>query len=151
MIPQHEITKENVLDVAILAEDNILHEPLSEALYDAAVCYVFVNKEIVFLDLCADGNDEHAGVIFKLLNRVGKIKKEKIYNCGNCQQTPCLNGQKLTKQNFVKLATVIYDSSVKAVLIQSNIGKTFSANLRETWITSNYNYSIPWKYSCEPN
>ena len=44
VIPQHEITKENVLDVAILAEDNILHEPLSEALYDAAVCFVFVNK-----------------------------------------------------------------------------------------------------------
>ena len=106
VIPQYEITKENVIEVVILAEDNILHEPLSEALYDAAVCFVFINKEIVFLDLCADGNDEHAGVIFKLLNKVGKIKKEKNNHCGNCQQTPCLNGQKLTKQSFVKLATV---------------------------------------------
>ena len=41
-IPEHEITKENFLDVAILAEDNILHPPLSEALFDAAAR--FVNK-----------------------------------------------------------------------------------------------------------
>jgi len=155
VIPQHEIKKENVLEVAILAEDNIPHVPLSEALYEAAVCFVFWNKEIILGDLCADGNEEHAGVIFKLLNRVGKMK-EKKNPCGTCQQTPCLNGQKLTKHNFVKGATVVFnnDSLLKAVLIQSNnSGNSFKANHVETGITDNYDYNIynKWEFVCEPN
>jgi len=150
VISQHEITEENVLEIAVLAEDNILHEPLSEALYAAAVSFVFENKEIVFLDLCADGNEEHAGVIFKLLNRVGKIKERKK-PCGNCQQTPCLNGQKLTKHNFVKGATVIYDRTVKVVLIHKNSAKSFRVSFGENGATNNYTYTMPWEYSCEPN
>ena len=34
--PENLVTEENVLDIANFAEDNILHQPLSEALYDAA-------------------------------------------------------------------------------------------------------------------
>ena len=39
-IPEHPVTKENVLDVANLAEENILHQQLSAALYDAAAGFV---------------------------------------------------------------------------------------------------------------
>ena len=81
VIPDHKITMKNVLKVATLGEDNILHEPLSEALYEAAVC--FVKKKGVFVGLCADGNEEHAGVIFKIMNRVGKLQekeKSEIWN-----------------------------------------------------------------------
>ena len=38
-IPEHEITDENVMDVAILAEANTHHQPLSNALYDAVKCF----------------------------------------------------------------------------------------------------------------
>ena len=39
-IRMHVVTKENLLDVANLAEENVLHQPLSEALYDVAVSFV---------------------------------------------------------------------------------------------------------------
>ena len=40
-IPEFKILDENVLDVAILAEEYILHEPLMEALYKAATCFLW--------------------------------------------------------------------------------------------------------------
>jgi hypothetical protein len=39
-IPERDVTKDNVLGVALLAEDNILHQPIAEALYDASARFV---------------------------------------------------------------------------------------------------------------
>ena len=39
-IPEHEVTKDNFIDVITIAEDNLHHEPLSEALYDAAANFL---------------------------------------------------------------------------------------------------------------
>jgi len=131
-IPEHEVTKENVLEVGLLAEENVLHQELSEALYDAAAG--FVKDKSAVDDLCADENEEHALVIFKMINRCNKVinrsRKVKSELCGNCQQAPCLSGQQLTSANLVKGAKVTYrswDNDEWAVLIGVN-GRTFSSN-----------------------
>jgi len=131
-IPEHEVTKENVLEVGLLAEENVLHQELSEALYDAAAGFVKVKGAVN--DLCADENEEHAMVIFKIINRSNKVinrsRKVKSELCGNCQQTTCLSGQQLTSANFVTGAKVTYTSwnnGQWAVLISDN-GLAFSCN-----------------------
>ena len=106
-----------------------------------------MNKERVFVDLCADGKEEHAGVIFKILNRIGKL--EESTSCKNCGQIQCLNGQKLTKHNFVKSATVIFDGRVTAVLIHNKKELSFRAIDLEGEIY-NYLYNSFWVYSCKP-
>jgi len=127
-IPEHEVTKENVLEVGLLAEENVLHQELSEVLYDAAAG--FVKDKSAVDNLCADGNGEHAEVIFKIINRSNKVNrsiKVKSNFCGNCQQATCLTGQQLTSDNFVKGAKVrlTYWINGWAVLI-SDDGLTFS-------------------------
>ena len=96
-----------MLDIANFAEDNILHQPLSEALYDAAASFVEKaegsgNKLGRVLGFFTDESENHAGVIFKLMKRVMKS-----VNCDNCHQSPCLDGLKLTRQNFTPGAKVV--------------------------------------------
>ena len=131
-ISEQKVSKENVLDLAIAAEENNHHTALSEALYDAAAGFV---KEAVnrvgskfneVIDLYTDENEVHALVIFKLLKRV------KNYTCENCQQSPCLSGQKVTRQNFAPGATAAIPSTaalaaaVRLILIQVEGGESFS-------------------------
>jgi len=125
-ISEQEVSKENVLNMAIAAEENIHHKQLSEALYDAAAKFV---KEAInrvgskfneVMDLYTDENEAHAYVIFKLLNRV------KRYNyCENCQKTPCFSGQKVTRLNFVPEATATTRSCV-IKLIKVEDSESFS-------------------------
>jgi len=103
-IPEYEITKENVLNVALLAEEHIVHQQLSGALYDAAARFVKKNIGVVS-DLCTDGNKEHAVVIFEIIKRGNEVKSDL---CGNCQQSPCLNGQQFSGDNFVKGAKIMF-------------------------------------------
>jgi len=130
-IPEHEVTKENVLEVGLLAEENVLHQELSEALYDAAAGFVKKVKGAVN-DLCADGNEEHAEVIFKIINRSNKViirsRKVKSELCGNCQQATCLTGQPLTITNFVKGAKVTHPDipGDNWALLNSENGHKFS-------------------------
>jgi len=148
-IPEHEVTKENVLEVGLLAEENVLHQELSEALYDAAAGFVKKVKGAVN-DLCADGNEEHAEVIFKIINRSNKVinRSRKVNSelCGNCQQATCLSGQQVTSANFVTGAKVTYTSwnnGQWAVLISDN-GPTFSCDFNShaaAMFVQSWNYS----------
>eukprot|EP00092_Neocalanus_flemingeri_P027025 GFUD01029306.1.p1 GENE.GFUD01029306.1~~GFUD01029306.1.p1 ORF type:complete len:273 (-),score=65.78 GFUD01029306.1:19-837(-) len=107
-IPEQEVTKDNVLGVAILAEDNILLQPLSETLYDVAARFMkkdFDGKLENALDIFTEVNEKHALVIFKVMERVKKLKSP---TCEHCKQFSCLNGQGVTHQNFVAGATVRY-------------------------------------------
>jgi len=126
-IPEYKITKENVLKVALLAEDNILHKKLSEALYTVVVRFVKKNKGVL-KDFYTDENEQHAVVIFKIMKRSYEVKSEV---CGNCQQAPCMTGQQLTSVNFVKGAKVQHtswrDRGTWAVLTSDN-GLAFSCN-----------------------
>eukprot|EP00092_Neocalanus_flemingeri_P054323 GFUD01063967.1.p1 GENE.GFUD01063967.1~~GFUD01063967.1.p1 ORF type:complete len:270 (-),score=63.86 GFUD01063967.1:19-828(-) len=105
-IPEHEVTMENVLDIAILAEDSILHKPISDALYDAAATFLKIefkdklNQALQFFTE-TEANEVHAVVIFKVMSRM----KNAI--CKNCQQSPCLNNVGITEDNFVAGAEVI--------------------------------------------
>eukprot|EP00092_Neocalanus_flemingeri_P037485 GFUD01040817.1.p1 GENE.GFUD01040817.1~~GFUD01040817.1.p1 ORF type:complete len:280 (-),score=44.44 GFUD01040817.1:15-854(-) len=108
-IPEHEVTNENVLGVAILAEDSILHPPLSEALYVAAASFLkskFNGKLENVVDFCVENESTelHGLVLFKMLATMKNIPDPDL--CENCKQTPCLNGKTLTAQNFMPGAKV---------------------------------------------
>jgi len=126
-IPEYKITKENFLQVAVVAEDSVLHQELSEALYEAVVRFVKKNKSVVN-DLYTDENEEHAVAIFKIIKRSNEVKSEV---CGNCQQAPCMTGKQVTSGNFVKGAKVQAsnwrNTGTWAVLTSDN-GLTFSCN-----------------------
>eukprot|EP00092_Neocalanus_flemingeri_P037483 GFUD01040815.1.p1 GENE.GFUD01040815.1~~GFUD01040815.1.p1 ORF type:complete len:272 (-),score=42.78 GFUD01040815.1:28-843(-) len=107
-IPEHEVNNENVLDVAILAEESILHQPFSDALYVAAASFLksaFSGKLEKAVDFCVENESTelHGLVLFKMLATMKNIPE---LNCENCKQTPCLNGETLTAQNFVAGAKV---------------------------------------------
>jgi len=72
-IPKYKITRDNFLEAALFAEDNLVHQELSEALYEAVDRFVRMNKGVVN-DLYIDVNEEHAVVIFKIIKRSNAVK-----------------------------------------------------------------------------
>jgi len=133
-IPEHEVTSESALDVAILAENNILHKSLSDALYDTAASFVksadgIESRFEKVMDLFVEDNEEHSLVAFKIMERVKKIEKlTKIeINCENCKKSPCIDGELLTKENFTQGACVAFSIN-GAIRILTKVGqKDFSA------------------------
>jgi len=122
-ISEQEVSKENVLNMAIAAQESIHHKPLSEALYDAAAGFVKESVDRVgskfneVMALFADENEAHALAIFKLVNRVQN------YKCDNCQQSPCLSGKEVTRQNFAPGATAVLGLSVISLIeVEDNGG-----------------------------
>merc|ERR1719452_224280 len=81
-IPEHEITIENVLAVAILAEENSHHYPLSEA----------------------EASELHGFVLMKMMGRIKLIHSKE---CDNCKQVPCLNGQRVKCNSSVVVGTKV--------------------------------------------
>eukprot|EP00092_Neocalanus_flemingeri_P087910 GFUD01111013.1.p1 GENE.GFUD01111013.1~~GFUD01111013.1.p1 ORF type:complete len:280 (-),score=61.22 GFUD01111013.1:34-873(-) len=103
-----KITKEKVLEIAHLAEDNSHHEPLSEALYDVATAVLKaefkdkVEKVYEFFDE-AEFSQVNAVVLFKLMSRLRSVNTLPSQSqCRNCQHIPCLDGQEVTRENFVQ-------------------------------------------------
>jgi hypothetical protein len=78
-IRDYVVSDENVLDVAIMAEENILHQALSEALYDVAA--LFLQKKIA---------ETHGLVLLKLMARMERLS---AHRCENCPHIPCQNGK----------------------------------------------------------
>jgi len=106
-IPEHKINDENVLDIAILAESNIHHQPLSDALYDTGASYLkekFKGKASNVFKFCSENeaSDITGLVVYKMLGRMERLTKV----CDNCQSSPCLSGQTLSRENFVTGASV---------------------------------------------
>merc|ERR1719452_361746 len=113
-IPEHEITIENVLAVAILAEENSLHYPLSEALYDVAAAFLkqkFANKvENVYNFFSeAEASELHGLVLMKIMGRIKFLPNKK--ECDNCKQVLCLNGQRVRCNSAVVGAKVVIRGS----------------------------------------
>eukprot|EP00092_Neocalanus_flemingeri_P085207 GFUD01107191.1.p1 GENE.GFUD01107191.1~~GFUD01107191.1.p1 ORF type:complete len:284 (-),score=76.20 GFUD01107191.1:86-898(-) len=117
-IPEQEVTKDNVLSIAILAEDSILHQPLSEALYDVAASFIKkdFNGKLEDLHVFTEANEKHALIIFKVMKQVKKIRSP---TCENCNQSSCLDGQNVTLQKFVEGASVSRTAARKLVRIVS--------------------------------
>eukprot|EP00092_Neocalanus_flemingeri_P046991 GFUD01053082.1.p1 GENE.GFUD01053082.1~~GFUD01053082.1.p1 ORF type:complete len:277 (-),score=60.75 GFUD01053082.1:11-841(-) len=121
-IPKHEVTEENVLDVAILAEGSLHHQPLSDTLYEAAASflkYKFEGKLENVYNFCSEIEASEANGLV-LLKMLAKMKILQSPKCENCKQTPCLNGQLLTRENFVPGATVV-DDHHKCKLVQVDL------------------------------
>eukprot|EP00092_Neocalanus_flemingeri_P021139 GFUD01022910.1.p1 GENE.GFUD01022910.1~~GFUD01022910.1.p1 ORF type:complete len:283 (-),score=49.75 GFUD01022910.1:48-896(-) len=117
-IPGFKVSMENVLDVAILAEQNSHHEPLSEALYNTATTFLkikFEGKLENALNFCSENEatETHGLVLFKMMAMMNNIVLPKA-KCETCQQTSCLNAQILTAQNFVPGAKVVPNPVVNA-------------------------------------
>eukprot|EP00092_Neocalanus_flemingeri_P016201 GFUD01017535.1.p1 GENE.GFUD01017535.1~~GFUD01017535.1.p1 ORF type:complete len:238 (-),score=71.67 GFUD01017535.1:117-830(-) len=106
-----EITKEEVLEDAHLAEKNSHHEPLSEALYDVATAVLKaefrgkVEKASEFFKE-AEFSQANAVVLFKMMSRLNSVKTLPSSCCKNCQRTPCLTGQGVTRENFAPGAKI---------------------------------------------
>lgn len=160
-IPARLVPKKDVLAVAILAEENIVHPPLSEALYDAAANFMaegaWRNKLECMLNLFTEESEEHGMVVFKLIKRAKKRKLEDV--CVTCEQTPCLDGKRLRVENFTPGAKVApmmkkyYGGGIPTGCLRLNKcqpgigeGQFFSAieeelyNLEELSFTHNYVY-----------
>eukprot|EP00092_Neocalanus_flemingeri_P063817 GFUD01077290.1.p1 GENE.GFUD01077290.1~~GFUD01077290.1.p1 ORF type:complete len:278 (-),score=70.22 GFUD01077290.1:20-853(-) len=121
-IPKHEVSEENVLDMAILAEDNLHHQPLSDALYEAAASFLqhkFDGKLENVYNFCSEIESSQANGLV-LLKMLAKMKVLQSPKCENCKQTPCLNGQLLTRENFVPGATVV-EYHERSKLVQFDI------------------------------
>jgi len=152
-IPEHVVSDQNFLDVAILAENNNLYPRLSESLYDSAA--VFMKKKIggnldnVF-DFCSetDASGIHGQVIVKMMGRMKNLPNPTA-KCGNCEQEQisCLNGQVLTRENFVpgaQLTTAIGSRGICTSVLCHN-ENTGSFKCRG----NTYNYSLnTLKYKC---
>eukprot|EP00092_Neocalanus_flemingeri_P074054 GFUD01091518.1.p1 GENE.GFUD01091518.1~~GFUD01091518.1.p1 ORF type:complete len:266 (-),score=68.70 GFUD01091518.1:168-965(-) len=113
-IPEQKVSDENVLDVAILAEKNIVHQPLSEALYDAAASFLkkkFNNKLDTAIDFFAEteATEVNSLVLMKMMARMKLQSNQKLpqsQNCKNCNQNSCLNDKVVTRDNFLTGAMV---------------------------------------------
>eukprot|EP00092_Neocalanus_flemingeri_P027503 GFUD01029836.1.p1 GENE.GFUD01029836.1~~GFUD01029836.1.p1 ORF type:complete len:266 (+),score=70.19 GFUD01029836.1:59-856(+) len=138
-VPNHKVSDENILEVAILAEANILHVPFSDALYDAATSFLknkFDGKVENVFDFFAEteASEIHGLVLLKM---VARMKVLVLQGCENCRKASCLNGQKLTLENFVPGAMVTHrnkgdGSSVKLIQVEEAgsfsciyVGKTY--------------------------
>jgi len=109
-IPEHVVSEQNFLDVAVLAENNNLYQRLSETLYDSAAAFMkkkFDGKiDNVFSFFSEIETSEiHGLVLVKIMARMKSLPNPNL-KCENCEQTNCLNGQVLTRENFVPVARV---------------------------------------------
>ena len=120
-IPEHKIKKKHVLEVATLAEKNIFHSELSQALYlSAASCLKseFGGEIKRVYDFFTEPgvNESHAIVIFKLMSMMKMVKRDNY--CENCTMPTgrCLNGEGITFANFVPGAKVGFEERVKMLV-----------------------------------
>jgi len=109
-IHEHVVSDQNFLDVAIIAENNILYPRLSEPLYDSAAVFMknkFGDKigNVFNFFSETDASEAHRIVIFKMMARMKSLPNP-TPNCKNCDQNFCLNDQVVTRENFVPGARV---------------------------------------------
>jgi len=106
-IPKHDndITEENVLDVAILAEENIHHKPLSEELYTAATVFLMkkfagkLNNAVEFISQI-EATQANGLVLIKMIARMKEMTPT-LSKCQNCKSDPCLDRAVVSRENFV--------------------------------------------------
>eukprot|EP00092_Neocalanus_flemingeri_P021867 GFUD01023722.1.p1 GENE.GFUD01023722.1~~GFUD01023722.1.p1 ORF type:complete len:273 (-),score=76.30 GFUD01023722.1:16-834(-) len=154
-IPGHKITRENVLQIVSLAEENSHHEPLSEAIYDVATAFlkqVFegkLQKASDFFSEALVSAEFNAMALAKIMAMLNKIKP--LY-CQNCYQSPCLDGQGVTRENFVPGATILGVSGMGAITgvhqLLREKGNKFDARL-DSGISHECTLNPDWyKYKC---
>jgi len=109
-VPEHVVSEQNFLDVAVLAENYNLYQRLSETLYDSAAAFIkqkFDGKIDNVFNFFSEieASEIHGLVLLKIMARMKSLPNTNP-KCENCEQTTCLNGQMLTRENFVPTAQV---------------------------------------------
>jgi len=106
-----EITAVNVLNVGLLADKNSVHEELAETLYEAAALGLskmfdgdVVKVQQFFHELDATEAPTSTSSFKSLVKIMARVRKAAV--CKNCKVTPCLNGRKITTENFVSGALI---------------------------------------------
>jgi len=112
-IRNKEISPKNVLDVGLLADNQSTHGALVEVLYETAaesLSKKFNNEldKVVEFYTEIDSSATSASIsckslveIMKRVKRVKKVKEEGSSVCDNCENSPCIKGRGLTRDNFV--------------------------------------------------
>ena len=75
-ISRYQVSDENVLEVAILAEEKNFHQPLSEALYNVAAIFLsqkFMGNLDEALHYFTGVNETHAFIIFNLMKHMKNL------------------------------------------------------------------------------
>jgi len=113
-VPDHQVNRGNVLEIATLAEEVIHHEQLSQVLYQTAAVFLkgeFGRESKRVFDFCAElnVNETQAFAIFKMMSMMSGMKTVTDLNCENCKmpKSQCLNGEGITSINFVPGARVL--------------------------------------------
>jgi len=113
-VPDHQVNRGNVLEIATLAEEVIHHDQLSQVLYQTAAVFLkgeFGSESRRVFDYCAElnVNETQAFVIFKMMSMMSGMKTVKDLNCENCKMpnNQCHNGKGITSMNFVPGARVL--------------------------------------------
>ena len=107
-IKELKICRKSVFEIALLAEESILHLPLSNALYGAVATFLqqeFEDNMLKTVEFFTkpETTERHSLVIVKVLKLL--VLKQKT-TCGNCQNFPCLKGVGVTNESFVEGASV---------------------------------------------
>jgi len=112
-----EISTGNILNVGLLAEQYSLREQLVDTLYESAAQSLsekfdgeFGSVIEFFNEIGAEAEAPASPSATTLMKIVGKVKKPTV--CENCKSSPCMDGTKLTMENFVPNADVMLDASV---------------------------------------
>jgi hypothetical protein len=121
-IQAYKVIKENVMEVAVLGENNLFLPPLSDALYDSATIFLekhFQNnlgKALAFFSE-TEATSINSRVLHELMSRINNSSI-----CSNCKQSPCLDGLGVSLENFAP------DAKVAAVRGRGH------SDIEKTWI-----------------
>jgi len=108
-IRNKEISPKNVLDVGLLADKHSKHGELVEVLYETAAASLSkkFNNELdnvvefyTDIDASATSASVSCKSLVKIMKRVKKLRKSSPV-CDNCENSPCIKGKGLTRDNFV--------------------------------------------------
>jgi len=116
-IRSKEISPKNILDVGFLADKHSIHEELVEHLYEAAaesLSHKFngdLDKVVEFyteIDASETKPSVSCKSLVNIMKRVKRVRKRKLSSpvCENCENSPCITGKGLNKDNFVPGAKV---------------------------------------------
>jgi len=128
-----EISAKNILNVCLLAEQYSLREQLVDTLYDSAAQSLSEKFDGEFGRVIEFFNELSAEALTSpsattLMKIVGKVKKPTV--CENCKSSPCMDGIKLTMDNFVPNADVMLDASVS---LTGKAIRPTSDNISQFW------------------
>eukprot|EP00092_Neocalanus_flemingeri_P018543 GFUD01020079.1.p1 GENE.GFUD01020079.1~~GFUD01020079.1.p1 ORF type:complete len:287 (-),score=76.72 GFUD01020079.1:60-920(-) len=112
-VAKFQVSKDNFLEVATLAEKQSHHPILSENLFQVAAKFLQVEfkgeiKKVLelFSEVEIDPTDPtNSFILHKLMTKVNEISPH-YTRCNNCKTMLCLHGKEVTKMNFVAGARI---------------------------------------------